>query len=99
MNTTQTLPPDELDAKLAALAQRLEESLKVELPKAIEPMRQDVEAVRQNVEMLRKEMIDRYVDLRRRIGDLDSKVDAFIRDSLYVKQELREVKQRLELPS
>lgn len=44
---------------------------------------------------LRAEMVKRFVQVSRQVRDLDWKVDVFIKEQLYLKQDLREVRDSL----
>lgn len=42
---------------------------------------------------LRTEMIERFLQLSRQIRELDQKVDVFIREQIYIKDDIRELRE------
>ncbi|HMV50053.1 MAG TPA: hypothetical protein PLD20_15330 [Blastocatellia bacterium] len=53
--------------------------------------------VSQKVDDLRGEMIERFLQLSRQIRDLDSKVDIYTREHSYMKDDIREVRAKVNL--
>jgi hypothetical protein len=49
--------------------------------------------MRSEVSRLRHEMIERFIQLSRQIKHLDQKVDIFIQEQIYMKDELRELRE------
>lgn len=46
---------------------------------------------------LRTEMNDMFLQLSRQVRELDQKVDVFIREHLYIKDEIRDLRSRVNL--
>jgi hypothetical protein len=42
---------------------------------------------------IRTEMVERFVQLRRQVRELDQKVDIFIREQIYIKDDIRELRE------
>ena len=53
--------------------------------------------VNQKVDDLRREVIERFLQLSRQIRDLDSKVDIYTREHSYMKDDIREVRAKVNL--
>jgi len=56
-----------------------------------------VNQVNQKVDDLRGEMIERFVQLSRQIRDFDIKVDIYTREHSYMKDDIREVRAKVNL--
>jgi len=46
---------------------------------------------------LRSEMNDRFLQLSRQIRELDQKVDVFVREHLHIKDDIREIRTKMNL--
>jgi hypothetical protein len=53
--------------------------------------------VNQTIDNLRGEMIERFIQLSRQIRDLDSKVDIYTREHSYMKDDIREMRAKMNL--
>ncbi len=56
-----------------------------------------VNQTNQKVDNLRADVIERFLQLSRQIRDLDSKVDIYTREHSYMKDDIREVRAKVNL--
>jgi hypothetical protein len=56
-------------------------------------VRQQLVAIAAQVNSLRGEMVERFVQLSRQMRDLDQKVNVFIREQTYIKDDIRELRE------
>lgn len=53
--------------------------------------------MRQEMNELRQETIERFLQLSRQIRDLDQKVDVYTREHIYIKDDVRELRAKMNL--
>ena len=55
-------------------------------------VRQQLAMIVATLERIERDSIDRFVQLSRQIRELDHKVDIFIREQIYIKDDIRELR-------
>lgn len=60
-------------------------------------LQQQQSELKQQQNELRQEMAERFLQLSRQIRDLDQKVDVYIREHTYIKDDVRELRAKMNL--
>ncbi|MGE0128543.1 MAG: hypothetical protein AB7U82_10730 [Blastocatellales bacterium] len=55
-------------------------------------VRQQLEMIIATLERMERDNVDRFVQLSRQVRELDQKVDIFIKEQIYIKDDIRELR-------